>query len=52
MVLTAPEVLRLFRRYTHTPPCLRQGGARKNEMKMWMNGEWKWDESEDEMKVT
>ena len=38
MVLTAPEVLRLFRRYTHTP-CLRQGGARKNEMKMWMNGE-------------
>ena len=35
--------------HTHTP-CLRQGGARKNEMKMRMNGgwklrwEWKWDE--------
>ena len=35
--------------HTHTP-CLRQGGARKNEMKMRMNGGWKmrwkwrWDE--------
>ena len=32
------EVLRLFRRYTHTPR-LRQGGACKNEMKMRMKGE-------------
>ena len=36
--------------HTHTP-CLRQGGARKHEMKMRMNRgwkmrwEWKWDES-------
>ena len=43
------EVLRLFRRYTHTP-CLRQGGARKSEMKMRMKGEWRWDDHEDEMK--
>ena len=35
--------------HTHTPR-LRQGGARKNEMKMRMKGEWKWDDHENEMK--
>jgi len=45
----ADEVLRLFRRYTHTP-CLRQGGVLANEVKMRMKRgmkmrwEWKWDE--------
>ena len=43
------EVLRLYRRATHTP-CLWQGGAMENEVKMRMKGgmkvrwTWKWDE--------
>ena len=43
------EVLHLYRCVTHTP-CLRQGGAVENEVKMRMKGEWKWDDHEDEMK--
>ena len=43
------EVLRLFRRYTHTP-CLWQGGVLAHEVKMKMKRgmkmrwKWKWDE--------
>ena len=35
--------------HTHTP-CLWQGGATEDEVKMRMRGEWRWDDHEDEMK--
>ena len=35
--------------HTHTP-CLWQGGATENEVKMRMKGKWRWDGHEDEMK--
>ena len=35
--------------HTHTP-CLWQGGAAENEVKMRMRGEWRWDDHEDEVK--
>ena len=35
--------------HTHTP-CLWQGGATGNEVKMRMRGKWRWDDLEDEMK--
>ena len=43
------EVLHLYRCVTHTP-CLGQGGAVEDEVKMRMKGEWKWNDLEDEMK--
>ena len=42
------EVLHLYRCVTHTP-CLGQGGAVEDEVKMRMKGEWKWNDLEDEM---
>ena len=35
--------------HTHTP-CLWQGGATENEVKMKMRGKWRWGDLEDEMK--
>ena len=35
--------------HTHTP-CLWQGGATENEVKMRMRGKWRWDDLENEMK--
>ena len=43
------EVLHLYRCVTHTP-CLWQGGATENEVKMKMRGKWRWGDLEDEMK--
>ena len=45
------EVLHLYRCVTHThTPCLWQGGATEDEVKVRMRGEWRWDDHEDEMK--
>ena len=44
------EVLHLYRCVTHTP-CLWQGSATEDEVKMKMRGKWRWGDLEDEMKT-
>ena len=47
----AIEVLRLFRRSTHTHTlCTRQGGVLANEVKVRMKRGWRWDEIDDEVR--
>ena len=44
------EVLHLYRCVTHTP-CLWQGSATEDEVKMKMRGKWRWGDLEDEVKT-
>ena len=44
------EVLHLYRCVTQTP-CLWQGSATEDEVKMKMRGKWRWGDHEDEMKT-
>ena len=45
------EVLHLCRCVTHAhTPCLWQGGAMEDEVKMRMRGKWRWGDLEDEIK--